>query len=264
MKSLFSRPKLVVIIVGNHEASMTYVHNKKKAAHSIGMESEIITLQSHCSQQELLENVHKLNIDPTVHGILVQLPLPKGIDPLLIGQAIDPLKDVDGLHPQNMGMLLLGMKEGFAPCTPHGIQELLKRSNIAVEGKHMVIIGRSNIVGKPLAALMMQKQRGANASVTLLHTQSKNIAPIAKEADILVACCGVKHLIDATFVHENSVVIDVGIHQTEYGLAGDVNFDEVAPIVRAITPVPGGVGPMTIAMLLQNTLKAYELQHNLL
>jgi len=246
------------------------VRNKMRACEKVGMQSERLLFNASLSEQELLAEVNRLNQDPEVTGILVQLPLPEQIDPLKVAQAIDPLKDVDGVHPINFGKLLMGEKKALIPCTPLGIQTLLIRSGIEVKGKHVVIAGRSNIVGKPLAALFMQRGQGANATVTIVHSHSQNVAAIAKNADILVAAIGKPHFFTQEMIKPGAVVIDVGQnrledsqHSSGYRLVGDVHYHQVKDSVQAITPVPGGVGPMTIAMLLQNTLTAYQFQHSL-
>lgn len=252
------KPALAFVLVGNNEASLAYIRMKKKKCEQVGILSKDRMLDETTSQSELLDVIKELNQDETVDGILVQLPLPGHIETKEILQAIDPNKDVDGFHPINMGKLLIGDKSGFFPCTPYGIQILLKQANIDVEGKHVVILGRSNIVGKPLAALLMQKEEGANASVTVLHSRSENLAQIAKEADILIAAIGQAGFVKSNMVKEGAIVIDVGINRTENGLVGDVDFEGVSEKTSAITPVPGGIGPMTIAMLLSNTLLSYQ------
>lgn len=246
------KPGLAFILVGDNPASQTYVRQKKKTCAMIGVRSTLIEMPSHSTQNEILHHIEKLNQDPTIDGILVQLPLPLHIDPNVIMISIDPSKDVDGFHPMNIGKLLLGHVDGLIPCTPHGIKELLKRSHISTAGKHVVILGRSNIVGKPLAALLMQKY--SNATVTIANSHTKNIEQICQSADILVAAIGHPQFVKKGMVTEGCVVIDVGINRSHTGkLVGDVDFDEVAPLCSWITPVPGGVGPMTIAMLMQNT-----------
>ena len=239
---------LAVIQVGDDPASSVYVRNKKKACEYIGIHSLSYELPETTTEKELLELIEKLNQDDTVNGILVQLPLPKHMDEDKVIQAISPKKDVDGFHPQNVGALVIGQK-GFVSCTPAGIIELLKRSDIEMEGENCVIIGRSNIVGKPMALLMLRE----NATVTITHSRTKNLQQICKEADILIVAIGKKEFITKEYVKEGAVVIDVGIHRDENNkLSGDVKFDEVEPLASAITPVPGGVGPMTIAMLMNN------------
>ncbi|MEE1250203.1 MAG: bifunctional methylenetetrahydrofolate dehydrogenase/methenyltetrahydrofolate cyclohydrolase FolD [Lachnospiraceae bacterium] len=239
---------LAVIQVGADPASSVYVRNKKKACEYIGIKSLSYELPETSTEQELLELIDRLNKDDAVNGILVQLPLPKHMDEDKVIQAIAPQKDVDGFHPQNVGALVIGQK-GFVSCTPAGIIQLLKRSDIEMEGKNCVVVGRSNIVGKPMALLMLRE----NATVTITHSKTKNLKEICKEADILIVAIGKKEFITKDYVKEGAVVIDVGIHRDENNkLSGDVKFDEVEPIASAITPVPGGVGPMTIAMLMNN------------
>ena len=242
---------LAVIQVGNDPASTVYVGNKKKACEYIGIKSLAYELPETTTQEELLDLVKKLNEDPEVNGILVQLPLPKHIDENLVIQTISPKKDVDGFHPQSVGALSIGQR-GFVSCTPSGIIQLLKRSGIEIEGKECVIIGRSNIVGKPMALLMLRE----NATVTICHSRTKNLKEVAKRADILIVAIGKPRFINHEYVKEGAVVIDVGIHRDENNkLCGDVDFDDVLDKVTAITPVPGGVGPMTIAMLMNNCVE---------
>lgn len=243
---------LAVIQVGNDPASSVYVGNKKKACEYIGICSLAYELPEETTQEELIALVEKLNSDASVHGILVQLPLPKHIDEDTIIQTISPLKDVDGFHPQSVGALSIGQK-GFVSCTPAGIVQLLKRSGIELEGKECVIIGRSNIVGKPMALLMLRE----NATVTICHSRTKNLKEVAKRGDILIVAIGKPLFVTKEFVKEGAVVIDVGIHRNEQNkLCGDVDYEDVLPLVSAITPVPGGVGPMTIAMLMHNCVEA--------
>lgn len=243
---------LAVIQVGSDPASTVYVGNKKKACEYIGIRSLAYELPEETTEQELLELIEKLNQDASVQGILCQLPLPDHIDENKVIHAISPQKDVDGFHTANAGALFLGQK-GFVSCTPAGIIQLLKRSNITIAGKHCVVIGRSNIVGKPMAMLMLQE----NATVTICHSRTKNLQEICRQADILIVAIGRPQFITAEYVKEGAVVIDVGIHRMENRkLCGDVKFDEVEPIASAITPVPGGVGPMTIAMLMNNCMEA--------
>lgn len=243
---------LAVIQVGNDPASSVYVGNKKKACEYIGINSLAYELDENTTQQELLDLIHELNKRQDVNGILVQLPLPKHIDEDMIIRAIDPNKDVDGFHPQSVGALCIGQK-GFVSCTPAGIIQLLKRSNIEIAGKECVIIGRSNIVGKPMSLLLLRE----NGTVTVAHSKTKNLKEVAKRADILVVAVGRPKMITREYVKEGAVVIDVGIHRNENNkLCGDVDYDDVAPICSAITPVPGGVGPMTIAMLMNNCVES--------
>lgn len=246
---------LAVIQVGADPASSVYVRNKKKACAYIGIESLSYELPEETTEEELLALIQKLNDNPDVHGILCQLPLPKHICEDHVIQAIDPQKDVDGFHPQNVGALVVG-KKGFVSCTPAGIIQLLKRSNIEIAGKHCVVIGRSNIVGKPMALLMLRE----NATVTICHSRTKNLKEICKEADILIVAIGKPRYIGADYIKEGAVVIDVGIHRNEENkLCGDVRFEEAEQIASYITPVPGGVGPMTIAMLMHNCVDSMKL-----
>lgn len=246
---------LAVIQVGNDPASSVYVGNKKKACAYIGIESLAYELPEETTEDELLEIIDKLNKDTNVHGILCQLPLPKHINEDHIIKAISPKKDVDGFHPQNVGALVIG-EQGFVSCTPAGIIQLLKRSNIEMDGKHCVVVGRSNIVGKPMSLLMLRE----NATVTICHSHTKNLEEICKEADILIVAIGKPQFIGKEYVKKGAVVIDVGIHRDENNkLCGDVKFDEVEPVASYITPVPGGVGPMTIAMLMHNCVEAMKL-----
>ena len=245
---------LAVIQVGCDPASTVYVSNKKKACAYIGIDSLSYELPEETTEEELLSLIDKLNNEAGVHGILCQLPLPKHINEKTILNRIDPKKDVDGFHPQNVGALVVG-DFGFVSCTPAGIIELLKRSNVEIEGKHCVVIGRSNIVGKPMALLMLRE----NATVTICHSRTQNLKEICKEADILIVAVGKPLFVTKDFVKEGAVVIDVGIHRDENNkLCGDVDYNEVEPIVSAITPVPGGVGPMTICMLMNNCLEAMK------
>lgn len=245
---------LAVIQVGNDPASSVYVSNKKKACEYIGIRSLSFELEEETTEEELLKLIEQLNEDNTVHGILCQLPLPKHIDEKKILNAISPKKDVDGFHPQNVGALVVG-DFGFVSCTPAGIIELLKRSNVEIAGKHCVVIGRSNIVGKPAALLMLRE----NATVTVCHSKTENLKEICKEADILIVAIGKPLFVTKEYVKDGAVVIDVGIHRDENNkLCGDVDFADVEPICSAITPVPGGVGPMTICMLMKNCVEAMK------
>jgi methylenetetrahydrofolate dehydrogenase (NADP+)/methenyltetrahydrofolate cyclohydrolase len=254
-------PGLVTILVGEDPASQSYVSAKNKTAKALGIHSEQITLPADTSEQDLLDTVEKYNKDEKINGILVQLPLPKHINEAKVLFTIDPDKDVDGFHPVNVGKMVLG-EQCFLPCTPHGILELLQRSGTETSGAEVVIIGRSNIVGKPLANLMLQKRPAGNATITLCHTRTKDMAFHTKRADIIIAAVGVPKLITGDMVKEGVVVIDVGVNRigmTDSGkaiLAGDVDFDSVKEKAAAITPVPGGVGPMTITMLMKNTVQA--------
>lgn len=262
-------PGLAVVLVGNNPASASYVRMKKKACEELGVASFEYLLPEETSQGELLKLIEELNGKPEVNGILVQLPLPAQINEESILRAISPSKDVDGFHPVNVGKLLIGEEDGFLPCTPYGIQEMLVRVVPNLKGKHVVVVGRSNIVGKPVAALMMQKGVRANCIVTVCHTAAADISVYTKQADILVSAAGRPHTITKDMVKPGAVVIDVGTNHvpnpddpSKPKLVGDVDFDDVSKIASAISPVPGGVGPMTITMLLQNTLKACCLQHN--
>ncbi|RLG71234.1 MAG: bifunctional methylenetetrahydrofolate dehydrogenase/methenyltetrahydrofolate cyclohydrolase FolD [Methanobacteriota archaeon] len=255
-------PGLAVILVGEDPASKVYVRNKEKACVEMDIRSKTYRLPEETTEEELLELIDKLNRDSSVHGILVQLPLPKHIDEEKILLAIDPEKDVDGFHPYNVGRLVIG-KPKFLPCTPAGIQEMLIRSGNNPEGKHVVVVGRSNIVGKPVANILFQKKPGANATVTVCHTRTRDLASITRQADILIAAMGVPEFIKADMVKEGVVVIDVGVNRVEdptskkgYKLVGDVDFEAVKEKAKAISPVPGGVGPMTITMLMKNTVQA--------
>lgn len=248
---------LAVIQVGNDPASTVYVGNKKKACEYIGIHSLSYELPEETTEKELLDLVEKLNKDDNVHGILVQLPLPKHINEDKVIETISPKKDVDGFHPQSVGALSIG-QPGFVSCTPAGVIQLLKRSNIDIEGKECVIVGRSNIVGKPMALLMLRE----NATVTICHSRTKDLKEVTKRADILIVAIGKPKFITADYVKEGAVVIDVGIHRDENNkLCGDVDFANVEPIASAITPVPGGVGPMTIAMLMNNCVEAKGIQN---
>lgn len=257
-------PGLVVILVGENPASEIYVRSKAKACLEIGMRSKTEKRSADISEKELLDLIAQYNNDKDYHGILVQLPLPKHIDEEKVIEAISPKKDVDGFHPISIGNLVVG-KDAFVSCTPAGIQELLIRNNIDTKGKHLVVIGRSNIVGKPIANIMLQKKEGANSIVTICHSAAKNISDYTKTADIIVAAIGKANFVTADMVKEGVVVIDVGINRVPdstrpkgYRVVGDVDFEEVSKKASYITPVPGGVGPMTIAMLLKNTYKAYQ------
>lgn len=254
------KPTLAVILVGDNPASLSYVGAKSKACNSVGIQTVDLKFPKHFSQEALLACIEQQNRDPQVDGILMQVPLPSHIDENVIVEAILPEKDIDGFHPQNLGKLLLGLDSGFIPCTPLGIKMLLERSSLPIEGKHVVIVGRSHIVGKPLANLLMQKKPGCNATVTVAHTKTENLKEITLQADVLIAAIGSAHFIKAEMVKEGAIVVDVGnnriadpSHPKGYRLVGDVDFEKVAPKCHAITPVPGGVGPMTVASLLLNT-----------
>jgi len=260
-------PGLVTILVGEDPASSVYVNMKSKACLKIGMLSKIERLSADTSEAELLSVVNKYNNDANFHGILVQLPLPNQINEDKIIESILPEKDVDGFHPSSVGNLVIG-KDTFFPCTPFGIVELLKRYNIETKGKHVVVVGRSNIVGKPIANMMLQKKDGANSIVTICHSAASDLSQYTKQADILIAAIGRANFITADMVKDDAVVIDVGINRIDdpdakkgYRIVGDVDFENVSKISSYITPVPGGVGPMTIAMLLWNTYKSF-LQSN--
>ena len=257
-------PGLAVVLVGEDSASQVYVRMKARAFEKMELYSETIRLPKNSDQKTVLDLIDKLNKDVKFHGILVQLPLPDHLDSMEILEAIDPEKDADGLHPVNMGKMMLGLTAPL-PCTPHGILMMLKYSDIDPEGKHAVIIGRSNIVGKPISALLMQKKKLGNATVTVCHSRTKNIREICKQADILIAAIGSPEFVTKDFVKPGAVIIDVGVNRVDdpsakrgYRLVGDVKYDEVAEIASAITPVPGGVGRMTIAMLMKSTVLACE------
>src|SRR3954471_144206 len=250
-------PGLAVVLVGDNPASRAYVRSKDKICRDLGLHSVKLELPADTTQEALLARVEELNRDPAIHGILVQSPPPKHIDEAVIVRAIDPAKDVDGFHPTNVAKLALGDESGFVPCTPLGCQRLLIESGVAIEGAHVVVLGRSMIVGKPVALLLMRKAWDANATVTVVHSRSRNLSEITRSADIIIAAIGQAHFVKAEHVREGAVVIDVGINDVDdaskargYRLVGDVAFDEVKPKAAAITPVPGGVGPMTIAMLM--------------
>ena len=256
-------PGLAVVLMGDHPASRAYVRSKDKMCRDLGLHSVKLELPADTTQTELLRRVHELNGDPAIHGILVQSPPPKQIDEDAIVRALDPAKDVDGFHPANVAKLALGDETGFVPCTPLGCQRLLIESGTEISGAHVVILGRSMIVGKPLALLLMRKGRGGDATVTVVHSRSQRLAEITRSADILIAAIGQPQFVRAEHVRDGAVVIDVGINRVDdpgtergYRLVGDVAFEEVSAKVSAITPVPGGVGPMTIAMLMANTVKA--------
>jgi len=254
-------PGLATILVGEDPASQSYVAAKNKTAHALGIHSEQRTLPAATTEAELLEIVDQYNRNPAIHGILVQLPLPRHINEAKVLFAIDPDKDVDGFHPVNVGKMMLG-ERCFLPCTPHGILELLQRSGTETSGAEVVVVGRSNIVGKPIANLMLQKRAGGNATVTICHTRTKDMDFHTRRADILIVAAGVAKMIKADQIKEGAVIIDVGVNrigQAASGkaiLAGDVDFDDVVDKAGAVTPVPGGVGPMTITMLMKNTLQA--------
>ncbi|MCB1064504.1 MAG: bifunctional methylenetetrahydrofolate dehydrogenase/methenyltetrahydrofolate cyclohydrolase FolD [Verrucomicrobiae bacterium] len=256
-------PGLAVVLVGDDPASKAYVGAKDRKCHELGLHSIKIEMAADTSMEALLAQVASLNADPSIHGILVQMPLPEHLDEDTVIRAIDPAKDVDGLHPMNLGKLAMEDPTGFAPCTPSGCQRMLVECGIETEGKHVVVVGRSLLVGKSIALLMMAKGPGANATVTVAHSRTRNLAEMTRQADILVAAIGRPHFIGADHVKSGAVVIDVGINRVDdpeakrgYRLVGDVDFDAVAESCEAITPVPGGVGVMTIAMLMRNTIRA--------
>lgn len=258
-----SVPGLAVVLVGEDPASRAYVRSKDKTCHELGMYSQKHELPAETTQEELVALVRKLNADPSIHGILVQSPPPPHIDERAVIEAIDPRKDVDGFHPVNVAKVALGDMDAFVPCTPLGCQRLLLESGVETAGAHVVVLGRSMIVGKPMALLMMQKGPGGDATVTVAHSRTRDLPAVCRTADILIAAIGKPEFVRADFVKEGAVVIDVGINRVADSsaasgskLVGDVAFAEVAPKCRAITPVPGGVGPMTIAMLMHNTVQA--------
>ncbi|MBS6091026.1 MAG: bifunctional methylenetetrahydrofolate dehydrogenase/methenyltetrahydrofolate cyclohydrolase FolD [Staphylococcus warneri] len=259
LKSKGYTPKLSVILVGNDGASQSYVRSKKKAAEKIGMISEIVHLSEDTSEEDVLSELERLNNDDSVSGILVQVPLPKQVSEQKVLEAINPEKDVDGFHPSNIGKLYID-EQTFVPCTPLGIMEILKHADIDIEGKNAVVIGRSHIVGQPVSKLLLQQ----NATVTILHSRSKDMASFIKEADIVVSAVGKPELVTKDMVKEGAVIIDVGNTPDENGkLKGDVAFDEVKEVASAITPVPGGVGPLTITMVLNNTLLAEKMRRDI-
>ncbi|MDF1568542.1 MAG: bifunctional methylenetetrahydrofolate dehydrogenase/methenyltetrahydrofolate cyclohydrolase FolD [Spirochaetaceae bacterium] len=256
------RPGLAVVLVGEDPASMSYVTAKERDCEKVGIYSRDIRLPVDTSRETLLKLISDLNSDEDIHGILVQLPLPEGLDEEEVIRHIDPAKDVDGFHPESIGRLVLNL-DGFLPCTPHGVIKMLEASNIAIEGAEVVIVGRSRIVGAPLANLMFRKAPGGNATVTVCHTRTKNLADVVRRADIVIAAAGRPNTVTADMVKDGAVVIDVGVNRVDdssrprgYRLVGDVDFDQVKEVARAITPVPGGVGPLTRAMLLWNTVES--------
>jgi methylenetetrahydrofolate dehydrogenase (NADP+)/methenyltetrahydrofolate cyclohydrolase len=262
-------PGLGVVLVGDDPASQSYVTAKGRACEDIGIYSEDIRLPASTPQKELMSLVQKMNNDPKINGILVQLPLPKGLDESEVLLAIDPAKDVDGFHPVNVGKMMIGEK-AFLPCTPHGVVQLLIRSGVTIEGAEVVIVGRSNLVGKPLANMLIQKKPNANATVTVCHTRTKNLSSHTKQADIIVAAAGRPNTITADMVKKNVVVIDVGVNRIDdatkkkgYRLVGDVDFEAIKEKASLITPVPGGVGPMTRTMLLYNTIESAKINAGL-
>jgi methylenetetrahydrofolate dehydrogenase (NADP+) / methenyltetrahydrofolate cyclohydrolase len=265
MKGSGRRPGLAAVLVGEDPASAVYVRSKGKACEEAGMHSVTVRLPADTPETELLAIVDRLNSDPEIHGILVQLPLPKHINSERVLRRIDPAKDVDGFHPLNVGKLVTGDKTAFRPATPYGVQQMLIRSGIETRGAHAVIVGRSNIVGRPMANLLIQQGPGGDATVTVCHSRTRDLPAVTRSADILIAAIGKAEFVTADMVRPGAVVIDVGINRVDdasrprgYRLVGDVAYEQVARIASAITPVPGGVGPMTIAMLLQNTLQAMQ------
>ncbi len=260
-------PGLTVVLVGEDPASAVYVRNKEKASVEAGMKGETIRLPASTTQMELLALIDRLNGDQAVHGILVQMPLPKHIDPQTVIRSISPAKDVDGFHPANVGKVLIGEKDGFAPCTPAGVQVLLAEAGVETAGRHAVIVGRSNIVGKPMASLLIQPGPGGDATVTICHSRTSDLAWHVKRADIVIAAVGRPEMVTGEMVRPGAVVVDVGINRiadpsakSGTRLVGDVHYESVRQVASRITPVPGGVGPMTIAMLLRNTVRAAEQQ----
>jgi methylenetetrahydrofolate dehydrogenase (NADP+)/methenyltetrahydrofolate cyclohydrolase len=260
------KPGLAVVLVGEDPASVVYTSSKAKAAEEAGMFSVNLRLPAETSEADLLGHVDELNSNPNVHGILVQMPLPRQINPDTVIRRIDPAKDVDGFHPVNVGKMLIGERDGFIPCTPAGIQVLLRESGVKTVGKECVVIGRSNIVGKPMAALMMQDNENANCTVTVCHRHTADLASHTRRADILIVAAGRAGMVNGAMVKRGAVVIDVGTNRIADSraksgsrLVGDVDFDSVREVASKITPVPGGVGPMTIAMLMSNTVRAAEM-----
>lgn len=261
-------PALAVILVGENPASEVYIKHKRRACEEAGIQFVFVKMESTATEDQLIEQINCSNADPAIDGILVQLPLPKQINPLLVMRYIDPKKDVDGFHPMNTGKLLSGDSDAFVPCTPLGIKVLLARSGIETAGKHALILGRSNIVGKPMAALLMQNTQGGNATVTVAHSKTENLTAISQTADIIIAAIGRPRFLTHEMVKEGAVVVDVGINKiinparsSGYEIVGDVDFENVKDKCSHITPVPGGVGPLTIAMLLANTLASYARRH---
>jgi len=256
-------PGLTVVLVGEDPASQVYVRMKGKACEQLGMKSETIRMPAQTSEAELLAVVERLNADPTVHGILVQLPLPDQINEQRVLHSLRPDKDVDGFHPVNVGKVSIGDPTGFRPCTPYGVQQMLVRSGVEISGAHAVIVGRSNIVGRPMASLLLHKGKGGNATVTVCHSRTRDLPGITRQADILIAAIGSPEFVKGDWVKPGSVVIDVGVNRVDdpgtekgYRLVGDVEYEAARQVASAITPVPGGVGPMTITMLLYNTVQA--------
>jgi len=263
-------PGLAVILVGDNPASVAYVSSKDKMCARLGMHSLRVNLPATTTEGELLAKISDLNFDHTIHGILVQAPLPGHIAEDVIFAGVDPSKDVDCFHPLNIGKLALGDEDSLLPCTPAGVHQLLIRSGVKIEGAHVVVLGRSRIVGRPVSLILSQKAKDANATVTVCHSRSKNLAEICRSADILVAAIGAQHFVKADMIRDGAVVIDVGINRVDdktaekgYRLVGDVDFEAVRQKASFITPVPGGVGPMTIAMLMHNTVRAAKMRHGI-
>jgi methylenetetrahydrofolate dehydrogenase (NADP+)/methenyltetrahydrofolate cyclohydrolase len=259
VKATGATPCLAAVLVGENPASQVYVRNKQKACEKAGITSQLHRPPVESTTDELLALIDRLNRDKAVHGILVQLPLPKQIDERRVLEAVNPAKDVDAFHPDNVGRIVQG-RPRFLPCTPHGVQQLLLRSNIKIAGANVVVVGRSDIVGKPMAVMLMQRGRGGDATVTVCHSRTRDLPAVTRSADILIVAIGKAKFLTADMVKPGAVVIDVGINRTEAGLVGDVDFEAVKEVAGQITPVPGGVGPLTIAMLLHNTLAAARLQ----
>jgi methylenetetrahydrofolate dehydrogenase (NADP+)/methenyltetrahydrofolate cyclohydrolase len=252
-------PCLAAVLVGEDPGSQVYVRNKQKACEKAGIASQLHRPPADISTEELLVLIDRLNRDPAVHGILVQSPLPKQIDELRVLEAVNPLKDVDAFHPENVGRIVQG-RPRFMPCTPYGVQQMLLRNNIPIAGAHVVVVGRSDIVGKPMAILLMQRGKGGDATVTVCHSRTRDLPAVTREADILIVAIGRPKFITADMVKPGAVVIDVGMNRLESGLVGDVDFQAVKEVAGHITPVPGGVGLLTVTMLLHNTLTAARLQ----
>ncbi|MBQ8887556.1 MAG: bifunctional 5,10-methylenetetrahydrofolate dehydrogenase/5,10-methenyltetrahydrofolate cyclohydrolase [Candidatus Gastranaerophilales bacterium] len=259
-QSLTNKPKLAVLLVGDNPASQIYVKNKQKKAEYIGFESLVIPLPKEATEDNILEHIYILNEDTNINAILVQLPLPDGINQKRIIEAIDPIKDVDGFTSYNFGRLALGYKPYTYPCTPKGIIKLLEEYNIELSGKNVLVIGRSNIVGKPVSLMLQQK----NATVTMANSYTQNLREISKQADIIISAVGKPKFITQDYIKDDAIIVDVGINRTDNGLCGDIDFENAKEHTSHITPVPGGVGPMTIAMLMENTLELYNLQKELL
>jgi methylenetetrahydrofolate dehydrogenase (NADP+)/methenyltetrahydrofolate cyclohydrolase len=250
-------PCLAAVLVGADPASEVYVRNKRKACDEVGIDSQLHRLPAETTLEDLLRLIAKLNKDEAVHGILIQMPLPAQLDVARVVQAVSPAKDVDVFHPENVGRLVLG-RPRFLPCTPHGVQQILLRNGVEIAGRHVVVVGRSDIVGKPLANMLVQRGPGADATVTVCHSRTRDLPAVTRLADILVVAIGRAKFVTADMVKPGAIVVDVGINRTEDGLVGDVDFDAVREVAGAITPVPGGVGPLTVAMLLRNTLSAAQ------